>query len=70
MNETDELEKELDKYKIILTDKQKRELEELLYFMNEHQLWEEETLSFESIIKASQCIMFIKDQIKPHNYKM
>lgn len=65
------LEGYLEQFDMHLNAFQDNELSELIYFMNELNMWDEETLSYETVMKAYQAVKFIQASKNiPHEFKI
>ena len=64
----DNLWNELEQYEPNLKVLQDVELSELIYWINENNMWKENNLSYNSVIDAYKIVMFIKNCNLPHEY--
>jgi hypothetical protein len=70
-DKVERLEDALEIFDTHLNSFQDNELSELIYFMNELNMWDEETLSYETVVKAYQVVKFIQASKNiPHEFKI
>lgn len=64
----DDLWEKLLEYEPHLKVLQDSELSELIYWMNENNMWVEHSLTYDTVIQAYKIVMFIKNCNLPHEY--